>query len=96
MEALEAAALLHEYTLTDRGTWLSSPKNITGTLEVYKAGSNDSNDMLLNPAHVLLGPQAKHAEICAQFMEWVVSSDGGQKIIAGFQKNGQLLYNKAP
>jgi len=97
LEALEAASLLHEYTLTDRGTWLSSPKNITGTLQVYKAGSDSPSDLLLNLAHVLLGTQAsvKYAKISSQFIKWV-TSDGGQKIIGGFEKNGQLLYSRAP
>ncbi|KAF5372372.1 hypothetical protein D9615_009284 [Tricholomella constricta] len=74
LQALEAASLLSEYTLTDRGTWLSSPSNITSKLDIFKAGSDDPRDPLLNPAHVLLGSGADpaHASVWGAFMEWAV------------------------
>ena len=33
--ALEEAARLGEYTLTDRGTWLASPERVTGEMMVF-------------------------------------------------------------
>ncbi|TFK32375.1 hypothetical protein BDQ12DRAFT_716440 [Crucibulum laeve] len=98
LEALEAASLLSEYTITDRGTWLSSPKSVTGNLDIFKAGSDDASDPLLNPAHVLLSSKAnsQNVKVCEAFMSWVVSEDGGQKVIANFEKNGEILYSKAP
>ncbi|RDB16612.1 Tungstate-binding protein TupA [Hypsizygus marmoreus] len=98
LQALEAASVLSEYTLTDRGTWLSSPTSITGKLEIFKAGSDDAQDPLLNPGHVLLGSKADPAqsEIWNAFIEWVVSKDGGQKVISSFKKFGQVLYSQAP
>ncbi|KAG6843824.1 hypothetical protein H0H87_012883 [Tephrocybe sp. NHM501043] len=98
LQAIEAASLLSEYTLTDRGTWLSSPATVTDNLNIYKAGSDNATDPLLNPARVLLGSKADSAnkEIWTAFMEWVVSADGGQKVIREFKKNGQVLYSEAP
>jgi len=98
LQAIQAASLLSEYTLTDRGTWLSSPSSVTDGLDIYKAGSDNATDPLLNPAHVLLGAKADPAakEVSQAFMKWVVSADGGQKVIANFQKNGQILYSQAP
>ncbi|KAG5637568.1 hypothetical protein H0H81_004145 [Sphagnurus paluster] len=98
LQALEAASALSEYTLTDRGTWLSSPSEITSKLEIFKAGSDDATDPLLNPAHVLLGAHADqvNAEVWLVFMGWVMSKDGGQKIIREFKKFGEVLYSEAP
>ncbi|KAF5372306.1 hypothetical protein D9615_009317 [Tricholomella constricta] len=77
LQALEAASLLSEYTLTGRGTWLSSPAYITSQLSIFKAGSDNAKDPLLNPAHVLLGRGAgagagAEMEVGEAFMEWVV------------------------
>ncbi|KAG6910327.1 hypothetical protein DXG01_011395 [Tephrocybe rancida] len=98
LQAIQAASLLSEYTLTDRGTWLSSPSTVTDGLQIFKAGSDNATDLLLNPARVLLSSKADPAneEIWKAFMEWVVSADGGQKVIAEFQKNGEVLYSQAP
>ncbi|KIJ38186.1 hypothetical protein M422DRAFT_176923 [Sphaerobolus stellatus SS14] len=97
LQALSAAAVLEEYTLTDHGTWLSSPKNVVSQLEIYKQGSDmDPNDRLLNPAHVLLGKASQNDVISKLFMQWVVDPSGGQKIIENFRKNGEVLYSKAP
>ncbi|KAH7889090.1 hypothetical protein F5I97DRAFT_1804275 [Phlebopus sp. FC_14] len=103
LEALEAASVLKEYTLTDRGIWLSSPPSVTSTMDIFIAGSDDKkNDPLLNPAHVLLGKKAKGSdqEIWNSFMKWVVWSQGGQKIIENFKKpdgpHGKQLYSIAP
>ncbi|TFK65918.1 hypothetical protein BDN72DRAFT_880626 [Pluteus cervinus] len=98
IEALGGASLLSEYTLTDRGTWLSSPPEVTSQLAIFKAGSDVASDPLLNPAHVLLGAKAdpEHLDIAQGFMAWAVSADGGQKVIGEFKKNGEVLYSKAP
>ncbi|KAG6910328.1 hypothetical protein DXG01_011396 [Tephrocybe rancida] len=96
LPALEAASLLSEYTLTDRGTWLSSPASVTGNLVIFKAGSDDSSDPLLNPAHVLRGTKATNPDIAKSFMTWVIAKDGGQKVVAEFKKEGKVLYSVAP
>ncbi|KAF8806776.1 hypothetical protein BYT27DRAFT_7100588 [Phlegmacium glaucopus] len=97
-EALQAAALLSEYTLTDLGSWLCSPKSISSRLKVFKRGTDDANDLLLNPARVLRGKRASVANqmICEEFMSWVVSPTGGQRVVENFTKDGHFLYSKAP
>jgi ABC-type tungstate transport system permease subunit len=97
-EAIRAASSLSEYTLTDRGTWLTAPKSITSQLRIYKMGSDDANDLLLNAAHLLYGARtpASHAEICREFLDWIVSPRGGQTVIENFSKHGQAVYSKAP
>ncbi|KAF7309448.1 hypothetical protein MIND_00315600 [Mycena indigotica] len=51
LQAVAAAATLGEYTLTDRGTLLSSPASVTNALTYYICSSDDESDRLLNPAH---------------------------------------------
>ncbi|KIM38591.1 hypothetical protein M413DRAFT_30130 [Hebeloma cylindrosporum] len=97
-EALEAASLLSEYTLTDLGTWLCAPKDITSKLKIFKKGSDDAKDPLLNPAHILRGKKASSINegTCTEFLNWIIAPDGGQKATACFSKGGHRLYTKAP
>ncbi|GJJ07188.1 hypothetical protein Clacol_001388 [Clathrus columnatus] len=98
LQALHASAVLEEYTLTDYGTWLSSSSDVTNALVIYQKGTDDADDLLLNPGHVLLGTHLadENANIARYFMQWVADSDGGQKVIANFKKSGQVLYSQAP
>ncbi|KAI9571744.1 hypothetical protein HD554DRAFT_2312053 [Boletus coccyginus] len=103
LQSLNAASVLSEYTLTDKGTWLSSPTSVTSTLTIFaEGGDTDPDDPLLNPAHVLLGAKANTAneEIWNGFMKWVVAADGGQLVIKEFKKppgvGGVQLYSPAP
>ena len=94
-EALHAAALLSEYTLTDAGSWVCLPKSMSSRLKVFKCGSDDANDPLLNPAHVLRGKgtSAANEMIHKEFMSWVVSPTGGQRVVESFS---HLMFSKAP
>jgi ABC-type tungstate transport system permease subunit len=94
-EALQGAALLSEYTLTDVGSWVCLPKSISSRLKAYKCGSDDDNDPLLNPAHVLRGGNASvdNEMIHKEFMSWVVSPTGGQRAVENFS---HLMFSKAP
>ena len=94
-EALHAAALLSEYTLTDAGSWICLPKSISSRMKAFKCGSDDANDPLLNPAHVLLGKETSDANhmIGKEFMSWVVSPTGGQRVV---EKFSHLMFSKAP
>lgn len=85
-EALHAAALLSEYTLTDVGTLVSQPKSIISRLKTFKYGNDEPNNMLVNPAHVLLGKKAapENHMIHQEFMCWVGSPTGGQRVIEKF------------
>ncbi|KAG6826911.1 hypothetical protein H0H92_013936 [Tricholoma furcatifolium] len=94
--ALQTASQLSEYTVTDRGTWLSSPASVTERLTIFKAGTDDPSDALLNPAHVLRGTRALNVEHAKEFMSWVVAKDGGQKVVAEFKKGDDVLYSEAP
>ncbi|KIK97385.1 hypothetical protein PAXRUDRAFT_31812 [Paxillus rubicundulus Ve08.2h10] len=82
LQALKAASVLNEYTLTDRGIWLSSAQEVTSVLKIFAQGGDvNPNDLLLNPAHVLLGSKANLEDqvIWEEFMVWVVDHNGGQK-----------------
>lgn len=95
VQALEAAIALGEYTLTDRGTWLSLSAKKTEGFRIYKESSDDDKDELLNPAHLLVGEKARHPEVAQAFAEWLVGARG-QAVVTGFEKAGQHLYSGAP
>jgi ABC-type tungstate transport system permease subunit len=94
LEALQAAAALNEYTLTDRGIWLSSPTHVTDTLRIYQRGDrNDPDHWLLNPGRALLGAQAAEKDLASMFLDWLIDDNGGPKVVATFEKNGQVLFS---
>ena len=88
--ALNAAAAMDAYTLSDRGTWLSFG-NAAG-LRVQVEGDRG----LLNRYDVILldprtHPRAKH-EPARRFAEWL-SSGEGQAAIAGYTVAGKRLFH---
>jgi ABC-type tungstate transport system permease subunit len=98
IQALSTASLLKEYTLTDRGTFLSlqfSQPNLTAALEMFKVGSDDAGDPLLLPGHLLVGNKARNATLAQLFARWA-TSERGQSVVTGFSKNGVQLYSGAP
>jgi ABC-type tungstate transport system permease subunit len=95
IQALTAAILLQEYTLTDRGTLLSLDPSLRNQTVVYKAGSDDASDPLLNPAHLLVGAEAPNPGMATAFAQWLVG-DRGQGVIESFEKGGEQLYSVAP
>ncbi|OJJ51753.1 hypothetical protein ASPZODRAFT_12564 [Penicilliopsis zonata CBS 506.65] len=95
VQALEAAILLEEYTITDRGTFLSIDSSLENQTTIYKAATDAASDPLLNPAHILIGTNATNVDMAESFTYWAVSSEG-QAVITGFKKNGQQLYSAAP
>ncbi|CAG9937165.1 unnamed protein product [Clonostachys rosea f. rosea IK726] len=95
IQALTAAILLEEYTITDRGTILSIDSELRNQTVIYKAGSDNATDPLLNPARLLIGEKAPNPEQATKFAEWLVSARG-QKVITNFKKDGQQLYSGAP
>ncbi|KAF8682208.1 PBP superfamily domain [Rhizoctonia solani] len=106
-----AAAKLGEYTITDRGTWLSTPVNVTSQLVRYNEGQDDPaqsaagqpegpEDLLLNPAFFLTGTKVceGNKQLADDFLTWVVSEDG-QKVIEDFRGTAsptEWLYTRAP
>lgn len=98
IQALSTASLLKEYTLTDRGTFLSLKQlqpNLTAALEQFKIGTDDEDDPLLLPGHLLVGNKARNATLAQQFAAWAISARG-QSVVTGFKKNGTQLYSGAP
>ncbi|KAF3000680.1 hypothetical protein E8E13_001525 [Curvularia kusanoi] len=98
IQALSTASLLKEYTLTDRGTFLSLQQlqpNLTAALKQYKVGTDDESDPLLLPGHLLVGNKARNGTLAQQFAKWATSTRG-QSVVTGFNKNGTQLYSAAP
>lgn len=102
---MTAASLLQEYTLTDKGTFLtlaSQNHNLTDNLTVYAYGEdNDPNDPLLNPASALLGAKvcSQNAQLASAFIDWLIlPSGGGQDVVETFKQPGtnETLYTRAP
>ena len=88
--ALNAAAAMDAYTLSDRGTWLSfgHKADLTIVLEGDKRLLNRYDVILLNPR---THPQAKQAP-AHRFAAWLASPEG-QAAIAGYMVAGQRLFH---
>jgi tungstate transport system substrate-binding protein len=87
--ALNTAASMNAYILADRGTWLAFKNR--GDLAILVEGDkrlfNQYGVMLVNPDK---HPSVKK-DLGQTFVEWVVSPEG-QKAIAGYKINGELLF----
>ncbi len=87
--ALNTAAAMNGYTLSDRGTWISFKNR--GDLEIVVEGDkrlfNQYGVMLVNPAKY---PTVKQ-ELGQTFVDWLVSPEG-QAVIAGYKIDGQQLF----
>jgi tungstate transport system substrate-binding protein len=89
-QALNTAAAMPAYTLSDRGTWLSFKNK--GPLVVVIEG----DPHLLNRYDVIELNPAKHAGAklaeAHRFAEWLVSPDG-QKAIGAYRLGGEALFH---
>jgi tungstate transport system substrate-binding protein len=87
--ALNTAAAMNAYVLSDRGTWLSFKNR--GDLAIAVEGDkrlfNQYGIMLVNPAK---HPNVKK-DMAQAFIDWVISP-AGQKAIAGYKINGEQLF----
>ncbi len=87
--ALNTAAAMNAYVLSDRATWLAfkNRQNLKIIVEGDSKLFNQYGVMLVNPK--------KHAHIKAQpaqrFIDWLVSGEG-QAVIASFRINGEQLF----
>ncbi|KAL4876747.1 hypothetical protein BJY04DRAFT_139204 [Aspergillus karnatakaensis] len=95
IQALTAAAALQEYTLTDWGTYLSVDDSVRKQLTVFKHGQDDPKDILLMPAHLLVGAKAQDLTLAQDFAAWATGTEG-QAAVKGFKKNGEQVYSTAP
>jgi tungstate transport system substrate-binding protein len=87
--ALNTAAGMSAYILSDRGTWLSFKNR--GDLDIVVQGDT----RLFNQYGIMLVSPEKHPDIKKdlgqQFIDWVISPEG-QKAIAGYKINGEQLF----
>lgn len=88
--ALNTAAAMGAYTLSDRGTWLSFGNK--GDLTVLVEG----DPRLLNRYDVILLDPVKHPdakqELAHRFAKWFASPEG-QAAIGGYKVNGEQLFH---
>jgi len=87
--ALNTAAGMNAYILSDRGTWLSFKNR--GELTIVVQGDR----RLFNQYGVMLVNPQKHPNVKAKlgqaFVDWLVSSEG-QDAIASYRVNGEQLF----
>jgi tungstate transport system substrate-binding protein len=90
--ALNAAAAMGAYTLSDRGTWLSFNNKADLKIAVQGDGRllNHYDVIQLNPER---HPHAK-LEPARQLAEWLVSTDG-QAAIGAYRLSGEQLFHPA-
>lgn len=64
---------------------------------MQKEGGDGEDDPLLNPAHALVGSSAENKEMANDFVDWLIESEGGQKVIREFKSSdGTVFYSAAP
>lgn len=87
--ALNTAAAMDAYILSDRGTWLNfrNRGHLTIVVEGDKRLFNQYGVMLVNPAK---HPNVRK-DLGRQFIDWLVSPHG-QSVIAGYRINGEQLF----
>ena len=87
--ALNAAAAMDAYTLSDRGTWLNfaNRRDLAILVEGDARLFNQYGVMLVNPAR---HPTVK-ADLGRRFIAWLVSP-AGQDTIASYKINGEQLF----
>ena len=79
------------YTLTDKGTWLANLENTTN-LKPYVQGSDNLDDILLNPCDAIVANTSTGtSEYAMDFLRYLLSPRG-QATIAGFKQHDQQLY----
>ena len=74
--------------------YLSISTEMQNQMTIHKAGTDDPSDPLLNPAHILMGKNARNEEMADKFAQWAISPKG-QSVTTSFEKNGQQLYTAA-
>jgi tungstate transport system substrate-binding protein len=88
--ALNAAAGMNAYTLSDRGTWLSFANKASLRIVI------EGDPGLLNRYDVILLEAKKHPEAkqepARRLRDWLVSS-AGQSAIGAYTKQGHVLFN---
>jgi tungstate transport system substrate-binding protein len=88
-ETLTIADQKGGYTLVDRATWLAKKDSLKGLALLV-----EGDKALFNQYHVITCKAAKNAQGANDFMNWVVSADVQQSVIAtfGVDKYGMALF----
>ncbi|MBS0546323.1 MAG: substrate-binding domain-containing protein [Proteobacteria bacterium] len=88
--ALNAAAGMNAYTLSDRGTWLSfgNKQSLKIAVEGDKGLLNRYDVILMDPKK---HPEAKH-DAALKLRDWLIS-DVGQSAIGAYRVHGEVLFN---
>ncbi len=87
--ALNTAAAMSAYTLSDRGTWLNfgNRRDLVIVVEGDRRLFNQYGVMLVNPAR---HPAVK-ADLGQRLINWLISPEG-QATVAGYRINGEQLF----
>jgi len=87
--ALNTAAAMGAYTLSDRGTWLNfgNRRDLVVAVEGDQRLFNQYGVMLVNPVR---HPTVK-ADLGQRFINWLISPEG-QATIVGYKINGEQLF----
>ncbi|NYS61754.1 substrate-binding domain-containing protein [Vreelandella salicampi] len=87
--ALNTAAAMDAYVMSDRATWVAfeNPQNLTLLFEGDDVLFNQYGSLLLSEAR---HPHLKH-DLAKQWHQWLLSEDG-QQAIANFEVGGQQLF----
>jgi tungstate transport system substrate-binding protein len=87
--ALNTAAAMNAYVLSDRGTWISFKNRADLMIAV------EGDKKLFNQYGVILVNPAKHPNVKKEegqaFIDWLISP-AGQQAIAGYKIDGQQLF----
>jgi tungstate transport system substrate-binding protein len=87
--ALNTAAAMNAYVLSDRGTWISFKNRSDLVIAV------EGDNKLFNQYGVMLVNPAKHPHVKKDlgqaFIDWLISADG-QKAITDYKIDGQQLF----
>jgi tungstate transport system substrate-binding protein len=87
--ALNTAAAMNAYVLSDRGTWLSFKNRAELTIVV------EGDKRLFNQYGVMLVNPQKHPNVKKEwgqaFVDWLISPEG-QQAIASYKINGEQLF----
>jgi tungstate transport system substrate-binding protein len=87
--ALNSAAAMNAYILSDRGTWLSFKNRADLVIAV------EGDKRLFNQYGVMLVNPAKHPNVKKEwgqaFVDWLISPEG-QKTIADYKIDGEQLF----
>lgn len=92
--------------MVDRGTWYARSDVRQGMvafmemdLERLKGGTVEGeDDALLNPAMLLVGKRVAEGceDVVEKWVEWLVSDEGGQRVVSQFAVDGMVLHGRAP